>query len=62
VALTPGRRLYMLQVSLVEAPLGAISEGVSGSYNMSDMLAVVFCCPRAVWEPDTRQLGENVGF
>jgi len=51
----------MLQVFLVEARLGAVSEGVSGSDNMSDLLGVVFCCPRAVWERHAKQRGENVG-
>jgi len=51
----------MSQVSLVEARLGAVSEGVPGSNNTSDLLAVVFCCPRAVWERHARQRGENIG-
>lgn len=55
MALTPGRGLYMLQVSLVEARLGAVSEGVSGSDNMSDLLAVVIFCPLAVCERHARQ-------
>lgn len=45
----------MSQASLVEARLGVVLEGVSGSDNASDLLAVVFSCPWAVWERHPRQ-------
>ena len=45
----------MSQVFLVEARLRAVSEGVSGSDNASDLLAVIFSCTRAVWERHARQ-------
>jgi hypothetical protein len=51
----------MSEVSAVEARLGAVSEGVSGSDNACDLLAVVFSCPRAVCERHARQRGENTG-
>jgi hypothetical protein len=44
----------MAHVSLVEARLGTVSEGVSGSDNASDVLTLVFICPRAIWERHAR--------
>lgn len=58
MCLRAGRGLYITQVSLVEARLGTVSEGVG----FRQCVCSVGCglqLPRAVWERHVRQRGEN---